>query len=176
VAGVRQNAGEWKFDAVGIGFPAPVRNGRILAEPKNLGGGWRRFDFRKALGKPVRIVNDAALQALGSYRGGRMLFLGFGTGVGSALVYDQTVLALELGDLPYLGGKSFEARFEIEAVLPKMRRAFVADYVVLGGGNAKLLGDLPDGVELGHNRNVFLGGRRLWEIDARSRKAKWQFI
>jgi polyphosphate glucokinase len=189
-AAVRENIGDCKFDAIAVGFPAPVRNGRILAEPKNLGGGWTRFDFRKALGKPVRLANDAALQALGSYRTGRMLFLGFGTGVGSALVYDQTVLSLELGDLPYPGSKSLETRFgddgllkrgkrqwaeEMVPVVLQLRKAFIADYVVLGGGNAKLLGDLPEGIELGHNRNVYLGGKRLWENDANSRKPEWTF-
>ncbi|MBV9009592.1 MAG: ROK family protein [Verrucomicrobia bacterium] len=187
-AALRDNVKNWNFDALAIGFPAPVHNGRILAEPKNLGGGWRGFDFRKALSKPARVVNDAALQALGSYRGGRMLFLGLGTGVGSALIYDRTVLSLELGDLPYLEGKSFETRFGdqglrklgkqrwvdmIGPVLQQMRIAFIADYVVLGGGNAKLIPRLPEGIEPGHNRNVFRGGQRLWETDAKTRRAKW---
>jgi ROK family len=181
---------DWKFDAVAIGFPAPVIKGKIAAEPKNLGKGWRRFDFRKAFGKPVRIMNDAAMQALGSYHGGRMLFLGFGTGLGSALLWDRTVLCLELGDLAYvdgtvedwlsddgmemLGDEAWEA--EALLVVAAMKKAFIADYVVLGGGNAKCIDRLPKGVELGHNRNAYLGGARLWEMAPRSRQPKWSII
>lgn len=181
----------WKFDAVSIGFPAPVRDGRILTEPKHLGKGWTRFDFEKAFHKPVRIVNDAALQALGSYRGGRMLFLGLGTGLGSTLVLRDTVLPLELGDLPYcedfviedflgelgldeLGEKEWQ-RDTMQAVA-QLKKSFIADYVVLGGGNAKKLKDLPDGAQLGHNRNAFLGGARLWQVDPRTRRPKWKII
>jgi hypothetical protein len=181
----------WKFDAISIGFPAPVRDGRILAEPKHLGKGWVRFDFEKAFRKPVRIVNDAALQALGSYRGGRMLFLGLGTGLGSTLVLRETVLPLELGDLPYcedftiedflgelgleeLGEKEWQ-RDTMQAVA-QLKKSFIADYVVLGGGNAKKLKTLPEGAELGHNRNAFLGGVRLWQIDPRTRRPKWKIM
>jgi predicted NBD/HSP70 family sugar kinase len=182
---------DWKFDVVAIGFPAPVINGKIALEPKNLGKGWRRFDFRKAFGKPVRIMNDAAMQALGSYHGGRMLFLGFGTGLGSALLWDHTVLSLELGDLAYVNDGSLEDRlsddgmealgeeaWQAEAlrVIPALKKAFIADYVVLGGGNAKCLDRLPKGVELGHNRNAYRGGARLWEITSRSRRSKWTII
>jgi polyphosphate glucokinase len=191
IAGVRQNIEGWKMDTISIGFPAPVRDGRILAEPKNLGGGWKRFDFRKTLGKPVRIVNDAAMQALGSYRGGRMLFLGLGTGVGSALLWSNHVLSLELGDLPYVEGKNLEDHFgdagleklgqrrwaeEIVPVIERLRIAMIADYVVLGGGNAKLIESLPKPIELGHNRNAFTGGARLWETNARTRRPKWVFV
>ena len=168
---------DWKFDVVAIGFPAPVVNGRITTEPKNLGRGWVRFNFRKALGKPVRIMNDAAMQALGSYRGKRMLFLGFGTGLGSALLWNRTVLSLELGDLPYVDDETIEAKLsdsglesvgekhwqnEVLRVVPALKQAFIADYVVLGGGNAKLIHKLPPNVELGQNRNAFAGGCRLW--------------
>jgi predicted NBD/HSP70 family sugar kinase len=182
---------DWKFDAVALGFPAPVINGKIALEPKNLGKGWTRFDFRKAFGKPVRIMNDAAMQALGSYHGGRMLFLGFGTGLGSALLWDRTVLCLELGDLAYaddgtledwlsddgmeaLGEEAWQA--EALRVVPSLKKAFIADYVVLGGGNAKCIERLPRGVELGHNRNAYLGGTRLWEMAPGSRQPKWNII
>jgi hypothetical protein len=181
---------DWKFDAVAIGFPAPVIKGKIAVEPKNLGNGWTRFDFRKAFGKPVRVMNDAAMQALGSYHGGRMLFLGFGTGLGSALLWDQTVLSLELGDLAFvdgtledwlsddgmdaLGEEAWEA--EVLEVVPAMKKAFIADYIVLGGGNAKRIERLPRGVELGHNRNAYAGGVRLWQTDPRTGRPRWNII
>jgi hypothetical protein len=181
---------DWKFDAIAIGFPAPVINGRIAVEPKNLGKGWRRFDFRKAFGKPVRVMNDAAMQALGSYHGGRMLFLGFGTGLGSALLWDHTVLSLELGDLAYIDGTVEdwlsddgmealgEEAWEEEAlrVVLAMKQSFIADYVVLGGGNAKCIEKLPRGVELGHNRNAFTGGQRLWQTEPRTGRPRWNII
>ncbi|HJX97491.1 MAG TPA: ROK family protein [Chthoniobacterales bacterium] len=181
----------WKFDAISVGFPAPVRDGRILAEPKHLGKGWVRFDFEKAFRKPVRVVNDAALQALGSYRGGRMLFLGLGTGLGSTLVLRDIVIPLELGDLPYcddwiiedflgkpgldeLGEKEWQ--YQTMQSVVQLKKALIADYVVLGGGNAKKLKALPEGAELGHNRNAFLGGARLWQIDPRTRRPKWKIM
>jgi Transcriptional regulator/sugar kinase len=181
----------WKFDAISVGFPAPVRDGRILAEPKHLGKGWIRFDFEKAFRKPVRVVNDAALQALGSYRGGRMLFLGLGTGLGSTLVLRDIVIPLELGDLPYcddwiiedflgkpgldeLGEKEWQ--YQTMQSVVQLKKALIADYVVLGGGNAKKLKALPEGAELGHNRNAFLGGARLWQIDPRTRRPKWKIM
>jgi len=181
----------WNFDAVSIGFPSPVRDGRILSDPKHLGEGWVGFDFEKALGKPVRVINDAAMQALGSYRGRRMLFLGLGTGLGSALVWAKYVLPLELGDLPYRNGSVIEDYLgkpglaqlgektwqrDVEHALVQLRKSLIADYVVLGGGNAKKLDELPEGVERGHNRNAFLGGVRLWQIDARTRRPKWQIL
>ena len=181
----------WKFDAISIGFPSPVGDGRILAEPKHLGKGWVRFNFEKALGKPVRVVNDAALQALGSYHGGRMLFLGLGTGLGSTLVFPDMVLPLELGDLPYcddriiedflgkpgiaeLGEKEWE-RLVMGAVA-QLKKSFIADYVVLGGGNTKKLSVLPEGAEQGHNRNAYLGGLRLWQTDQSTRRPKWRVL
>ncbi|HWN64658.1 MAG TPA: ROK family protein [Candidatus Binatus sp.] len=182
---------EWNFDAVSIGFPSPVRDGRILSDPKHLGKGWVGFDFEKALGKPVRIINDAAMQALGSYRGGRMLFLGLGTGLGSAMIWEKTVLPLELGDLPYRNGNIIEdylgkpglARLgektwqrDVEHAFVQLKKSLIADYVVLGGGNAKKLDELPEGVERGHNRNAFLGGTRLWQVDPRTRRLKWQIL
>jgi len=182
---------DWKFDAASIGFPAPVRDGRILSEPKHLGPGWVGFNFEKALGKPVRIINDAALQALGSYRGGRMLFLGLGTGLGSALVWSNTVFPLELGDLPYrdrriiedflgkpgmleLGDKEWQR--EVVFAVPQLKKSLIADYVVLGGGNAKKLDELPEGSELGHNRNAFPGGVRLWQVEPKTSRPKWRIM
>ena len=182
---------DWRFNAISIGFPAPVRRGRIATQPKHLGPGWVRFNFEKSLGKPVRIINDAAMQALGSFRGGRMLFLGLGTGLGSALIWETNVLSLELGDLPYgnahiiedylgksgmkrLGEKEWKC--EVLRAVTLLRKSLIADYVVLGGGSAKKLDNLPDGVELGHNRNAFLGGLRLWQTDPRTRRPKWKIL
>lgn len=191
VAQIKPLVSDWKFDAISMGFPAPVRDGRILSEPKNLGKGWVGFDFEKALGEPVRIINDAAMQALGSYHGGRMLFLGLGTGLGSALVWDNYVLPLELGDLPYRNGSIIEDylgktglarvgektwRRDVEHALVQLKKSLIADYVVLGGGNAKKLDMLPTGVERGHNRNAFLGGTRLWQIDSHTRRPKWRIL
>jgi hypothetical protein len=190
IAKTKAAVADWKFDAIAIGFPAPVIKGRIAVEPKNLGKGWRRFDFRKAFGKPVRVMNDAAMQALGSYRGGRMLFLGFGTGLGSALLWDRTVLCLELGDLAYIDGTLEEwlsddgmeaigeEAWQEEAlrVVPALKQSFIADYVVLGGGNAKCIEKLPRGVELGHNRNAYAGGVRLWQNEPRTRRPRWNII
>ena len=182
---------DWKYDVVSVGFPAPVRNGRILTDPKNLGKGWTRFNFEKAFGKPVRVINDAAMQALGSYRGGRMLFIGLGTGFGSALVWNGVVLSLELSELPYLTEGTIEDRVgktglkqigrkiwqeDVERILTQLQRAFVVDYIVLGGGNAKLLEQLPPGVELGHNRNAYLGGQRIWQNNPQTRRAKWTIM
>jgi polyphosphate glucokinase len=181
----------WQFDAISIGFPSVVREGRIVKDPKHLGKGWVGFDFSKALGKPVRVINDAAMQALGSYRGGRMLFLGLGTGLGSALAWKKTLLPLELGDLPYrehqiieewlgipglqrLGEKNWKR--EVLYAVAQLQRSFIADYVVLGGGNAKRFKRLPPGIEPGDNNNAFRGGRRLWENEPRSHKAKWKIL
>jgi polyphosphate glucokinase len=182
---------DWSFDAVSMGFPAPIRNGRIMSEPKHLRPGWTRFNYEKSLGKPIRIINDAAMQALGSFHGGRMLFLGLGTGLGSTLIWETNVLPLELGDLPYGNGEIIEdylgksgmkelgekrwKREVLRAVL-LLKKSVVADYVVLGGGSAKKFDELPDGIELGHNRNAFLGGARLWQIDPRTRRAKWRIM
>jgi polyphosphate glucokinase len=181
----------WSFDALSMGFPAPVRNGRIMSEPKHLGPGWTRFNYEKSLGKPIRIINDAAMQALGSFHGGRMLFLGLGTGLGSTLIWETNVLPLELGDLPYGNGDIIEdylgksgmkelgekewKREVLRAVL-LLKKSLIADYVVLGGGSAKKFDQLPGGIELGHNRNAFLGGVRLWQTDPRTRRAKWRIM
>jgi ROK family len=191
VSQIKPLVSDWKFDAISMGFPAPVRDGRIVSEPKHLAKGWVGFDFAKVFGKPVRIINDAAMQALGSYHGRRMLFLGLGTGLGSALVWEDYVLPLELGELPYRNGAIIEdylgkpglARFgektwrrDVEHALVQLKKSLIADYIVLGGGNAKKLDELPEGVERGHNRNAFLGGTRLWQIDPRTRRPKWQII
>jgi predicted NBD/HSP70 family sugar kinase len=182
---------DWEFDAISLGFPSPVRNGKIVSEPKHLGQGWVGFNFEKALGKPVRIINDAAMQALGSYHGRRMLFLGLGTGLGSALVWDNYVLPLELGDLPYRDGsiiedyvgKAGQARLgekawqrDVQQALVQLKKSLIADYVVLGGGNAKELNKIPKGIELGHNRNAFVGGVRLWQTNSRTHRPKWQVL
>jgi polyphosphate glucokinase len=182
---------DWTFDAISMGFPSPVRNGRIMSEPKHLGAGWTRFDFEKSLGKPIRIINDAAMQALGSFHGLRMLFLGLGTGLGSTLIWETNVLPLELGDLPYGNGDVIESylgksgmkrlgekrwkREVLRAVL-LLKKSLIADYVVLGGGSAKKFDELPDGIELGHNRNAFFGGVRLWQIEPRTRRPKWHIL
>ena len=168
---------DWSFDVVSIGIPSPVREGRVLAEPLNLGSGWVGFDFAQALGKPTKVVNDAAMQALGSYEGGRMLFLGLGTGLGSAMVADGVLEPLELAHLPFrkatfedyvgergrkrLGKKDWEKT--VFEVIERLSAALEPDYVVVGGGNAKKLGSLPENARLGANTNAFLGGFRLWD-------------
>lgn len=181
VAAVKKVTADWSYDAVAIGYPGPVLHGRPVAEPHNLGVGWVGFDFRKAFGKPVKLVNDAAMQALGSYEGGRMLFLGLGTGLGSALVVDGVVEPTELAHLPYKKGRTYEdyvglrglerlgkkrwARHVFD-VVAKFKAALQADYVVLGGGNAKFLKDLPVGARLGENENALKGGIRLFKDGA----------
>jgi polyphosphate glucokinase len=165
-AAVRAATSGWEYDAVSIGYPGPVRRGRPAVEPHNLGAGWVDFDYEAAFGRPVRLINDAAMQALGSYEGGRMLFLGLGTGLGSALVVDGVVQPLELAHLPYRHGRTFEDyvgiaglerlgqkrwRKRVGDVVERLCAALQADYVVLGGGNVKKLDALPAGArELGH--------------------------
>ncbi len=165
------------YDAVSMGYPGPVLRGRIIAEPHNLGGRWVGFDFAKAFGKPVWIVNDAAMQAIGSYHGGRMLFLGLGTGLGVAFIIDGEVEATEFGHMPYKRGRSYEDyvgergrerrgnnkwRKSVRDVMARLQAVFEADYVVLGGGNAVRMKQLPRAVRLGDNKNAFTGGLRLW--------------
>ena len=165
------------YDAVSIGYPGLVFHGRIAAEPHNLGRGWIGFDFAKRLDRPVRLINDAAMQAVGSYRGGRMLFLGLGTGLGVTLIIDGVVEPTEVGHLPYKHGRTFEDyvgergrerrgnkkwRSSVLDVIRQLKLAFEADYVVLGGGNAVRLKRLPATVRRGDNRNAFLGGLRIW--------------
>src|SRR5205814_922227 len=174
---VRKATAGWKYDAVSIGYPGPVLHGRPLSEPHNLGRGWVGFDFKKAFDRPVKIINDAAMQALGSYRGGRMLFLGLGTGLGSALIIDGVLEPMELAHLPYKKGRTFEDYVGIRGlqrlgkarwrkcvldVVERLRAALNADDVVVGGGNARKLRTPPPGSRLGDNDNAFLGGFRLW--------------
>jgi polyphosphate glucokinase len=177
VSEVQKITADWSYDVVSIGYPGPVLHNRPVAEPHNLGHGWVGFDFKAAFSRPVKVVNDAAMQALGSYKGGKMLFLGLGTGLGSTLIVDGNVEPMELGHLPYkkhtyedyVGerglvrlGKSKWQR-DVEEVVALLIAALEPDDVVLGGGNAKLLEKLPAGCRLGDNANAFSGGFRLWE-------------
>lgn len=177
VSTVKRLAADWRYDVVAIGYPGAVLHNRPMLEPHNLAPGWVGFDFARAFGKPVRLINDAAMQALGSYHGGRMLFIGLGTGLGTAMVIDGEVQPLELAHLPYKKGRTFEDyvgrrglerlgkkrwRKEVAEVVKRLRVAMLADYVVIGGGNAKKLDGLPPGAELGSNEHAFLGGFRLW--------------
>jgi polyphosphate glucokinase len=177
VATVKDLAGEWTYDVVSIGYPGPVLLGRPVAEPRHLGPGWVGFDYQAAFGRPVKLVNDAAMQALGSYQGGKMLFLGLGTGLGSTLVVDGIVEPMELGHLPYrkstyedyVGIRGLEQRGKkkwrlyVADVVALLTAALEPDDVVLGGGNIKKLKQLPPGCRAGDNGNAFLGGFRLWE-------------
>jgi predicted NBD/HSP70 family sugar kinase len=177
VAGARSIAADWPFDAVSIGYPGVVRKGRIAAEPHNLGPGWVGFDFEEAFGCPVRILNDAAMQALGSYREGDLLFLGLGTGLGSAMIVDGNVVPMELAHLPYkkgtfedyVGARGLERRgrrkweSHVHQVIEQLSNALLPDEVVLGGGNTKKLKTLPEGCRAGDNANAFVGGFRMWE-------------
>lgn len=178
VEGVKTAANGWAFDRVSIGYPGPVVKENILLEPVNLGRGWVGFDFGAALGTAVKLINDAAMQALGSYDGGRMLFLGLGTGLGTTYIADGVVAPLELGHLPYKKGRTFEQylgnaglqrmgkrkwRIAVADVVARLRHAMVADYVVLGGGNVKKLDELPPNCRAGDNSRAFVGGVRLWE-------------
>jgi polyphosphate glucokinase len=177
VSGVKNLAGDWTYDAISIGYPGPVRRGRPVTEPHNLGRGWVRFDYEAAFGRPLKLINDAAMQALGSYCGGKMLFLGLGTGLGSALVVEGIVVPLELCILPYKKGSyedyvgnrglvrlgKKEWRECVADVVARFIEAFVAEDVVLGGGNVKYLKELPPSCRAGNNANAFVGGFRLWE-------------
>ncbi len=177
VAEARDLVHDWQWEAIALGLPCRVSAGRPVEDPQNLGPGWVGFNFASAFDTQVRILNDAALQALGSYDGGRMLFLGLGTAVGSAYIADHLILTLDVGRLPYgdvrvfeiLGDKGYEKlgnkkwQNAVHEVVPAIKAAVMADYVVLGGGSVKKLEELPDGVRRGHNRTVVEGGRRLWE-------------
>jgi predicted NBD/HSP70 family sugar kinase len=187
VKAVRKVTAGWDYSGVSIGYPGPVIHGHPLSEPHNLGRGWVGFDFKKAFGRPVKILNDAAMQALGIYKSGRMLFLGLGTGLGSAMIVDGVLEPMEVAHLPYKKGRTFEDylglrglqrlgkkrwRRHVAKVVEELKNALEADYVVLGGGNAKLLKKLPPGSRLGDNSTAFTGGFRLWEQpDAH---AKWK--
>jgi polyphosphate glucokinase len=178
VSEVKQLAVGWRYDAVSIGYPGPVVHNRPLHEPRNLGSGWVGFDFREAFGCPVKVINDAAMQALGSYKGGDMLFLGLGTGLGSAMVADGIVEPMELGHLPYKKGRTYEDyvglrglkrlgkkkwRRHVGVVVKLLQAALEPDDTVIGGGNTKKLDELPPGCRLGDNANAFIGGFQLWK-------------
>jgi polyphosphate glucokinase len=184
VAAVLKATADWKYEAVSIGYPGPVANNRPTAEPVNLGKGWVGFNFERAFKLPVKIVNDAAMQALGSYDGGRMLFLALGTGLGMTLVRDGIVVPLEVAHLPYKKGKSYEdfvgerglKRLGVEKwkeylteIVELMLAALTSDYAVLGGGNVRLLEELPPNCRRGSNLNAFRGGYQLWRKQARLR-------
>lgn len=169
------------YDVVSIGYPGVVFHGRIAGEPHNLARGWVGYDFARAFGKPVRVINDAAMQAIGSYHGGRMLFLGLGTGLGATLIIDGVVEPTEVGHMSYKRGRTFEDyvgergrqrrgnekwRKAVTHVIDALKAAFEADYVVLGGGNARRMKKLPPDVRLGDNRNAFVGGLRIWRQGA----------
>jgi polyphosphate glucokinase len=178
VEGVRSLTADWSYDVVSLGYPGQVVHNMPAHDPVNLGMGWIGFNYAAAFGKPTRVINDAAMQALGSYQGGRMLFLGVGTGLGSAMIVDGDLQPMELGHLPYRKGLTYEDyvgqrglkrfgkkrwREEVQLVINLFRTALQPDYIVLGGGNAKLMRDLPPDVRLGNNTNAFIGGFRLWE-------------
>jgi polyphosphate glucokinase len=174
---VRKLSSDWEYDRVSIGYPGPVLLGRPVAEPHNLGTGWVGFDFEAAFKRPVKLVNDAAMQAMGSYKGGRMLFLGLGTGLGSTMIVDGIIEPMELGHLPYkkatfedyVGVRGMEEhgkkkwRRYVGDVVKRLIAALEPDHVVIGGGNVKNLEQLPPGCEVGDNANAFIGGFRLWE-------------
>jgi polyphosphate glucokinase len=176
VSGVKELAANWDYDVVSIGYPGPVLHGRVLREPHNLAPGWVKFDFEKAFGCPVKVINDAAMQALGGYKGGRMLFLGLGTGLGSAMIVDGILEPMELGHLPYrkgtyedyVGIRGLERygkkkwRKYVEDVVERLAAALEPDDIVLGGGNVKKLQTLPEGSREGSNTHAFEGGFRLW--------------
>ncbi|HUR33421.1 MAG TPA: ROK family protein [Vicinamibacterales bacterium] len=178
VKAVKAATAGWHYEAISIGFPGPVVHGRPVTEPHNLGTGWVGFNFQRAFGKPIKVINDAAMQALGSYQGGRLLFLGLGTGLGSALIIDGVLEPLELGHLPFKKGRTYEDyvgqrglkrlgkkkwRKNVLDVLARLKGAFEADDVVVGGGNAKLIEKWPAGVRAGANTQAFRGGYRLWQ-------------
>jgi polyphosphate glucokinase len=177
VAKVLALNGDLKYDVISIGYPGVVVHGKIITEPFNLGRGWVGFDFRKAFGRPAHVMNDAAMQAIGSYEGGRMLFLGLGTGLGSTLIVDDVVAPMELAHLPYKRKRSYEDyvgdrgrarlgpkkwRKVVGEIVEQLREALEADYVVLGGGNARKLKKLPKNTRLGNNDFAFVGGFRVW--------------
>jgi polyphosphate glucokinase len=178
VAAARKLAADWSYDVVSVGYPGPVVHGKPVADPRNLGPGWVGFDFEKAFGKPVRVVNDAAMQALGSYEGGRMLFLGLGTGLGSALIVDGRLEPMELAHLPYKKGRTYEDYVGLRGlkrlgekkwkkvvgrVVAELGACLGAEYVVLGGGNARRFEKPPASARLGDNDNAFRGGFLLWK-------------
>lgn len=187
VEGVKAAAAGWEYDVIAMGYPGPVVENRPISEPHNLGPGWVGYDFGAAFGKPIRIINDAAMQALGSYESGRMLFLGLGTGLGSAMVVNGQLIPMELAHLPYRKGRTFEdylgqrgldrlgkAKWKrhVFKVVKQLSGALEPTDVVLGGGNVKKLDELPEGVRRGSNKNAFEGGFRLWNRDEAGASAR----
>jgi polyphosphate glucokinase len=186
VAQTHELTGDWTYDAVSIGYPGVVLHGKVVVEPHNLAPGWVGFDFRKAFGRPTRVLNDAAMQAIGSYDGGRMLFLGLGTGLGSAMIVDSVVAPMELAHLPFKKGLTYEEwvgeaalerlggkkwRRAVKEVVAQLSSVLEADYVVIGGGNAHKLKLLPKNARLGSNDFAFLGGFRVWHHAPESARA-----
>jgi polyphosphate glucokinase len=176
VAGVLEMTADWDYVGVSVGVPAPVKDNHVVREPVNLGKGWKGYDLVHAFGKPTKVINDAAMQALGSYDGGRMLFLGLGTGLGTTMILDGVIAPMELGHLPfrkatfedYVGERGQERlglkrwRKAVLETITHLTNAVEPDYIVLGGGNAEALEELPPNCRLGHNEDAFLGGFRLW--------------
>jgi len=185
VSGIKKITGDWRYDVVSIGYPGPVLHNRPIAEPFNLGRGWVGFNFQATFGHPVKLINDAAMQALGSYRGGKMLFLGLGTGLGSTLIVNGIIEPMELGHLPYrkhtyedyVGQRGLELRGKrrwrrhVAEVVAELIAALEPEDVVLGGGNVKQLDELPRGCRAGDNGNAFIGGFRLWEHASNGKRA-----
>lgn len=178
---VKELTADWQYDVIGMGYPGPVTDNKPAVEPHNLGPGWKDFDFSAAFGKPVRLVNDAVMQAIGSYRDGNMLFIGLGTGLGSAMIVNHVCLPMELAHLPYKNDETFEDfvgerglekygkkkwRKSVEKVVAKLQAALLPHEVVIGGGNVDKLEKLPDGCRAGDNENAFLGGFRLWKDES----------
>lgn len=183
---VKALTSDWSYDVISVGYPGPVVHDRPLAEPHNLGRGWAGFDFQVAFDRPTKVVNDALMQAIGSYQGGRMLFLGLGTGLGSAMIVDGVFEPMELGHLPYRKDETFEDyvgaaglerrgrkkwRKSVDDVIARLSAALEPDYIVLGGGNADKVDHPPPKVRFGDNANAFEGGFRLWKSNARKPRA-----
>jgi polyphosphate glucokinase len=175
---VRKLTEDWSYDVISVGYPGVVVRNRPLVDPHNLGRGWASFDFEKAFGRPTQVVNDALMQALGSYEGGRMLFLGLGTGLGSAMILDGVLVPMELGHLPYRKGRTFEDyvgiaglkrlgrkkwKRRVAEVVEDLAAALQPEYIVLGGGNVAKLDKLPAKAKRGNNEDAFEGGFRLWD-------------
>jgi len=184
---VKELTKDWSYDLISLGYPGPVFRNRPTAEPYNLGHGWAGFDFAKAFRRPVRVVNDALMQALGSYEGGRMLFLGFGTGLGSAMIIDGVLEPMELGHLPYRKSKTFEDyvgaaglrrlgkkkwQRNVADVVERLAAALQPEYIVLGGGNAEKIERLPRRTRRGRNNAAFIGGFKLWDKPTTGRRSK----
>ncbi|NLR98200.1 ROK family protein [Rhizobium sp. P38BS-XIX] len=181
VEAVKEMTADWQYDVIGMGYPGPVKDNKPAIEPHNLGPGWKDFDFSAAFGKPVRLVNDAVMQAIGGYKGGNMLFIGLGTGLGSAMIVHNVCLPMELAHLPYKKKETFEDfvgerglekrgkkkwRKSVEDVIGRLQAALLPHEIVIGGGNVDKLETLPEGCRAGDNENAFLGGFRIWKDES----------